>query len=64
MTHIKRFNETKEEKVKDQEMKFNAHSLEIEKDLNPNIKTEPVENDEKELQKIKNNKIEKFNELK
>ena len=64
MTHIKRFNETKEEKVKDQEMEFNANSLEMEKDLNPDIKTEPVEHDEKELEKVKKNKIEKFNELK
>jgi hypothetical protein len=62
MTHIKRFNETKEEKVKDQEMEFNADSLEMEKDLNPDIKTEPVEHDEKELQNVKKNKIEKFNE--
>ena len=51
MTHIKRFNETKEEKVKDQEMEFNADSLEMEKDLNPDIKTEPVEHDEKEINK-------------
>ena len=64
MTHIKRFNETKEEKAKDQEMEFNADSLEMEKDLNPDIKTEPVEHDEKELQNVKKNKIEKFNELK
>jgi peptide/nickel transport system ATP-binding protein len=51
-------------KVKDQEMEFNADSLEMEKDLNPDIKTEPVEHDEKELQNVKKNKIEKFNELK
>lgn len=62
MTHIKRFNETKEEKAKDQEMEFNADSLEMEKDLNPDIKTEPVEHDEKELEKVKKNKIEKFKE--
>ena len=37
MKHIKRFNETKEEKVKDQEIEFDAHSLEMEKDLNPDI---------------------------
>ena len=54
--------QTKEEKVKDQEMEFNADSLEMEKDLNPDIKTEPVEHDEKELQNVKKNKIEKFNE--
>jgi len=64
MKHIKRFNETKEEKVENQEMEFNADSLEMEKDLNPDIKTEPVEHDEKELQNVKKNKIEKFNELK
>lgn len=64
MKHIKRFNETKEDKVENQEMEFNANSLEVEKDLNPDIKTEPVEHDEKELEKVKKNKIEKFNELK
>ena len=58
------FNETKEEKVENQEMEFKADSLEVEKDLNPDIKTEPVEHDAKELEKVKKNKIEKFNELK
>ena len=58
MEHIKRFNEMKEEKVKDQEMGFRASYLETEKDPKIDIKTEPVEPDEKELNKIKKNEIE------
>jgi hypothetical protein len=60
MKHIKKFNETKDEKVKDQEVLFNAEVL-ADKDENPSFKTE-VEDQEKvqkEFDKLRG-KVEKF----
>ena len=59
MKHIKKFKNKKEE---GSEISFDAKSLEVEKtEINGlGIKSEPVEHDEKELTKLKNNKVEKF----
>lgn len=60
MKHIKKF-ESKEEKVKDQEVLFTAKSLEVDKEEKPSFKTE-VEDNEKVQKEFKKSmdKIEKF----
>jgi len=63
MKHLRKFNEKKKEKkVKEEDFGFSAKSLENEKEeiMGLGIKTEPVEHDEKELNNLKKNKVEKF----
>lgn len=64
MRHLKKFNEKIKDKKssKDEDFGFSAKSLEKEKEdvMGLGIKTQPVEHDEKELENINKNKIEKF----
>ena len=64
MRHLKKFNEKIKDKKssKDEDFRFSSKSLEKEKEdvMGLGIKTQPVEHDEKELENINKNKIEKF----